>query len=49
MNPKELGKFAHFVAQSQADYRIDELELENLGNVSNFLAECFGEYASDGR
>jgi hypothetical protein len=49
MNPKELGKFARFVAQSQADYRINKLELENLGNVSNFLAECFGEYASDGR
>ncbi|MCZ7670694.1 MAG: hypothetical protein M5U34_27855 [Chloroflexi bacterium] len=44
MNPQELDKFSYYVSQAQKIYKIDELKLENLGNASNFLAECFGEY-----
>ena len=44
MNDTEMGSFYHYEQEARQRYRIAEMELENFGDVEEFLRDCFGDY-----
>ncbi len=44
MNQVEISSFYEYEQEARQRYRIPEMEIENFGDVEEFLRDCFGDY-----
>lgn len=44
MNQMELADFYRYEQKAREQYRIEEMVIENFGDVEGFLRDCFGDY-----
>ena len=42
-NQRELRRFTEYLYQYRRSYRVNEIQPEDLGDLSEFMRECFGE------
>ncbi|MBK7917532.1 MAG: hypothetical protein IPJ94_14995 [Chloroflexi bacterium] len=47
LNQQELSDFYRYEQASRSSFRINEMKLENFGDVEEFLRDCFGDYYED--
>lgn len=44
MNDTEMNSFYDYEQEARQRYRIAEMDIENFGDVEEFLRDCFGDY-----
>lgn len=47
LNQQELSDFYRYEEIARSNFRIEEMKLENFGDVEEFLWDCFGNYSEE--